>query len=430
MTLPDEFIQRIQSQLGNEFEAFEKAADQPALRGIRMNPLKPIPLPDDALDPIPWARSAYYLQADSLLGASVLHEAGAFYLQEPSAMLPATILDVQPGDRILDLCAAPGGKSTQIGALLENKGLLVSNEIVRKRAHVLSSNIERMGLQNCVVTCAAPELLANKWPGFFDKILVDAPCSGEGMFRRHPETIEQWNAQSPLGCAKRQKPILEAAAAMLKKGGILVYSTCTFSPEENEQQIADFLADHPEFEPVDFTVPVLGKSGDGMMRIWPHRAKGEGHFAAKLVKKSGEETHCLWQTRQPGKNDVRLYEQFAREYLLDMPTANAFFSSKLVNAPEGLPILDGIPVLRLGLTLGEIKSGRFEPDHALFMSCKARYQLELTDIAARKWLHGEALECDESISGWCSPAVQTIQLGFGKATQGILKNHYPKGLRK
>ena len=241
--LPEAFVSRMERQLGNELPAFLRSLEEAPVRGIRLNTLKPTTGTDPfrKLPPVPWSREAYALPAESDAGSTILHEAGAFYLQEPGAMLPAAVLDAQPGEKVLDLCAAPGGKSTQIGTAMKGEGLLVCNEPVQKRTRILSGNIERIGLPNTIVTCAWPAQLADQWPEGFDAVMVDAPCSGEGMFRRVPESRREWSEEQARGCAQRQREILDSAARLVRPGGRLVYSTCTYNPEENERNADWFL---------------------------------------------------------------------------------------------------------------------------------------------------------------------------------------------
>ena len=285
--LPEAFVRRTREQLGPELDPFLQAIEGPPVRGIRMNPFRaggdqPFP---GAGARIPWTRDGWELSLASEAGGTLEHEAGLFYLQEPCAMLPAAVLAAQPGEKILDLCAAPGGKATQLGLDLRGKGTLICNEPVPKRAAVLSRNMERMGVPNAIVTSAYPERLERLWAGGFDAVLADVPCSGEGMFRRHPETRLEWTEEKAAGCAERQKAILRSAAALVRPGGRLVYSTCTWNPAENEGQVKAFLREHPDFEPEPFFLPGIN-APEGMFACWPHRTRGEGQFAAKLRKKT------------------------------------------------------------------------------------------------------------------------------------------------
>lgn len=427
--LPLPFIESMRPLLSGEMDAFLASYQQPAQRSVRFrDPRRPLPA-NSLLGDIPYARNACYLSLDSNAGAIPLHEAGAYYLQEPSAMAAAAALRPQDGDRVLDLCAAPGGKSTQL-AMSAHLSLLIANEPIPSRAQVLSSNIERMGIENAVVTCAYPDALAARWPSFFDKILVDAPCSGEGMFRRHPEARAEWNADSPARCAARQAEILNSAAQMLRPGGRLAYSTCTFNSLENEGSIERFLAEHPDFHPVPFALPGLPAAPQGILRLWPHHVRGEGHFVA-LLEKDGDASPALSAPPLPAPDRAALqaYAAFADETgCVIVP--NAVFGGHLIHAPVVLPPLDRIRTLRVGLQVGELRGKVFIPDHALALGTDIPRQYPLTDAQALAYLHGEALPCAESMRGFYTVTVDGYALGFCKASNGQLKNHYPKGLRK
>ena len=289
MSLPEAFLQNLRAQLGEaEFRLYLEAMTQPHARGLRLNPLRALSAdwrsvgPDGLEEPIPWVADAWHLAPDSRAGAHPLHEGGAYYLQEPSAMAAVAALDVRPGQRVLDLCAAPGGKSTQIAGLLAGEGLLVANEPVPTRAQVLSRNVERLGVRNAAVLCALPDALQARFPAFFDRVLVDAPCSGEGMFRRQIEAGAEWTPDSPARCAARQLDILRCAARMLRPGGLMVYSTCTFNAVENEGVLERFLSEHSDFMPDAFALPGLEPAPTGVLRLFPQRVRGEGHFVSRL----------------------------------------------------------------------------------------------------------------------------------------------------
>ena len=292
---PAAFLDECREILKDEFPAFLRALALPPRRALRLNPQRngaeqaAAPFLPDGAPRVPWEVLGRYLAADAKPGAGIAHAAGAFYLQDASAMAPVAALDPRPGERVLDLCAAPGGKSGQIAARLNGRGFLLSNEIEFSRARILLGNLERLGVTNAFVTSAPAEALARVLPAFFDRVLVDAPCSGEGMFRRDPEAASQWNPDAPAGCAARQMAILNDAARMVRPGGKLVYSTCTFNRLENEGTVREFLRAHPDFEPDAFDLPGVGASRDGCLRLWPHRIEGEGHFLARFTRK-GEET--------------------------------------------------------------------------------------------------------------------------------------------
>ena len=434
--LPSEFIQSIEEMLGSEAPAFFASLEQPPSLALRVNPAR-----ENALaaaeafisDPVPWAKNGYYLRSGARPGAGIAHAAGAFYLQEASAMVSAAILDAKPGERVLDLCAAPGGKTTQIAAALGGEGLLISNEPEPARAKVLAANLERMGVRNAAVTNAYPDALSARWPEYFDALLCDAPCSGEGMFRREPDSRTEWRSASPAGCAKRQAEILDRAAELVRPGGRLVYSTCTFNRNENEETIAAFLARHPEFAPEDFTLPDVGASVGGCIRIWPHRQRGDGHFAAKL-RKSGSGNRREAPAFRNDRECAALIAQLERE-VCALPNALKAqivrLGDYLCAIPAECPDTKGLKLASAGLCLLRIGKNYIEPAHALAMALDeafVRQKLELDDNQARRYLAGEALEC-EGFKGWTWICWRGMPLGWGKASNAQMKNHLPKGLR-
>lgn len=433
-TFPRGWIEQLKPLLGPKLPDFLRCYDLPPARGLRVRAGRKSPA--EAGERVPWAKDGYYLPLESTAGAHPLHEAGAYYIQEPSAMAAAAALHPLPGDKVLDLCAAPGGKSTQLAAYLQGQGLLVCNEPVQSRAQILSRNIERMGVPNAVVVSALPEELSGRWPGFFDKILVDAPCSGEGMFRRHPEARQEWTPASPAGCAQRQGHILRHAAMMLRPGGLLAYSTCTFNTTENEGVISAFLEEHPSFSLIPISLPGL-PANDGTLRLWPHEIRGEGHFVA-LLRKDGEEAapekkkrgNATLSLPAPGKAEAALGSAFLKEQIPVPLIPNAMFAGKIIQVPDLLPPLQGVKVLRAGLQLGEIKGKVFVPDHALALFHPSNQSLEINETEACRYQSGQVLSAPESLRGFCTPTLCGLALGWGKASDGQLKNHYPKGLRR
>ena len=434
--LPSEFIQSIEEMLGSEAPAFFASLEQPPTLALRLNPAR-----ENALsaaeafiaDPVPWAKNGYYLRSGARPGAGIAHAAGAFYLQEASAMVSAAILDAQPGERVLDLCAAPGGKSTQIASALAGEGLLIYNEPEPARAKVLAANLERMGVRNAAVTNAYPDALSARWPEYFDALLCDAPCSGEGMFRREPDARSEWKSASPAGCAKRQAEILDRAAELVRPGGRLVYSTCTFNRNENEETIAAFLARHPEFAPEDFELPGVGASENGCIRIWPHRQRGDGHFAAKL-RKSGSGKRREAPAFRIDRDCAALIGQLEKEVCAlpkELKARVVRLGDYLYAIPAECPDTKGLKLASAGLCLLRIGRNYIEPAHALAMALDAALPLqkmELDDQQARRYLAGEALDC-EKLKGWTWICWHGMPLGWGKASNGQMKNHLPKGLR-
>ena len=425
--VPAEFADRMGSILGDELPAFLQALEEPPCRGIRLNPLKKTGAAAryERGERIPWAEGAFLLDGASQAGATVLHEAGAFYLQEPGAMIPAAVLDARPGERVLDLCAAPGGKTTQIGCAMRGQGLLVANEPVQKRAQILSRNVERMGIGNAVVTCAWPEQLSSRWPEVFDAVLADAPCSGEGMFRRVPESRVEWTREKAAGCAERQRVILGEAAKMVRPGGRLVYSTCTYNPEENEENVRWFLSCHPDFEPAAFSLSGAD-APEGFFTCYPHRMKGEGQFTALFRRKGGGDPGSPGKSTlpAPSKEETAVF----RKEFPTLPVPNLRFGSLLARL-ESCPDLSGIRVLRVGLHLGEIRGKVAVPDHAAALSADPPSvpAVDMTAEEACRWLAGETLNRDAA--GWILTRWQGLAVGWGKGSEGVVRNHYPKGLR-
>lgn len=438
--LPAAFLSRMRRLLGDEFDAFLASYALPRNAGLRLNPRKrKSPLPFCG-EPVLWEPNGYYYDPVLRPGLHPFHDAGLYYLQEPSAMAPAGLLCVQPGERVLDLCAAPGGKSTQLAAAMDGQGLLICNEIHPKRARVLASNIERMGIGNALVLSEHPAKLAERFPQYFDRILVDAPCSGEGMFRKEDAAVNDWSEEVVCMCAARQREILNSAAAMLRPGGRLVYSTCTFSPEENEGVISAFLHTHPDFSVVPCSAPYFDRGrpdwinapADGIehtLRLFPHKLRGEGHFAALLERRAdGDGLESALQRPEHLPDEIHA---FLREYGIELDGIPVSFGETWFIAPQELPDLRGLRVLRAGLELGETRKGRFVPAHALALWLRsfpntADFPADGKEIAA--FLRGETLR--DKARGWTLVTADGYAIGWARGADGILKNHYPKGLRR
>ena len=423
----------MKERLGSDFPAFLASYEKPPYKALRVNTLKLtreefLKISPFALTAVPWEENGFYV-AEERPGADVYHFAGLFYMQEPSAMCAVPLLNVRPGERVLDLCAAPGGKTTQLAAAMQGEGVLIANEIEYDRAKILAQNVERLGLKNCAVTKASAAALAEHFPAYFDKILVDAPCSGEGMFKKEPNAVPEWSEQNVARCVARQREILDEAAKMLRAGGQMVYSTCTFAEEEDEWQIEAFLKRHPEFKLLE------------MKKLLPHEARGEGHFAALLLKREGEQREKPVGLAMPrGRfhhadtdRAERAYREFADSFFETLPTGKVIVSGPRVwLVPHDMPEMDPLALvqLRLGVELGEWDGKLFKPAHALAMALgrNARRKVVLSREEAKKYLRGETTEADIP-NGWCIVCVEDFPLGLGKAVNGVVKNHLPKGLR-
>ena len=428
--LPEAFLERMKAQLGGEYEDFLRALERPRAVALRFNPLKGDRSQLSFVQkPVPWEPEGFYYDPESRPGLHVYHEAGVYYLQEASAMAPVALLDPQPGERVCDLCAAPGGKTTQIAARMMGEGFLLCNEINPKRAKVLSRNIERMAVANALVTNEHPSVLAERFAGQFDKVLIDAPCSGEGMFRKEEAAVTDWSLETVQMCARRQAEILHSGAQLVRPGGRLVYSTCTFAPEEDEMAVSQFLQTHPDFEPEIIETPWFVPGENGSHRMWPHKLLGEGHFAAVLCKKGDQEAEY---TPAVGEKLPKEWSSFAKELNIKLPAGRAvLFGETLYWAPEGMPDIRRLKVLRPGLELGTVKKGRFEPAHALALWLKACANVQTFEADSREiaeYLHGNVVPSAKR--GWCLVCADGYSIGWGKGDGMVLKNHYPKGLRR
>lgn len=449
MPLPTDFIAKYRTLLGPDSEAFFAALDQPAQSGFRFNPLKPNAEAvreqwiTPHFQPSPYADEGYF---GTIHGHTPLHQSGYVYSQEPSATLVATIAAAKPGERVLDLCAAPGGKTTQLATSMRDTGLLVANEIIPKRASILSENVERWGLTHTLVTNHAPAELEKVFPHFFDCVVVDAPCSGEGMFRKNPQAQAEWTLDTPLACAQRQQEILAAAVQMIKPGGRLIYSTCTFAPEEDEAIIST-LVEKWDFQitPLDLTaIPhANGHQEWGRvthlnetLRLWPHQHPGEGHFVAALTAPttppSPQRQARPWTATAPTASQRELLREVTPFLPEDKTLTFHVIKDELWAVPNALP--QAVQTLRLrrwGLHVGTFKKKRFIPNFALAMALKTTDHLptqELNSTEWRQYVHGEALPKPGN-AGWLLLTYQGMPVGFGKQVQQLIKNFYPKGLR-
>lgn len=483
LDLPPGFLLRMKHLLGEEFQDFLDIFNSSPCHGLRVNTLKlPIEqfinISPFSLSPLPWCTSGFLVPDDEKPGKNPYHAAGLYYLQDPSAMAVVEILAPQPFERVLDLAAAPGGKTTHLASMMNGRGLLVANEIKTKRIGHLTMNLERWGARNVLIANETPERLAGHFGAYFDRVLVDAPCSGEGMFRKDPTACQDWSEGMIQGCAVRQTAIMHYAARLVRPGGWLVYSTCTFNPEENESTITRFIREHadyslvdpprwpgfttgrPDWLPDNETLPELRRT----IRLWPHRLQGEGHFIAMLhrdepdSKNRGISQPRLWRTDKLPRSLQQVYETFCRENLNEIPAMDrlAVVGFRLYQLPEGMPRLNGLRVIHPGWWLGTFKKDRFEPAHALALSLKTSNCYHLLSLPADSpellaYLRCENLDLDSidqywsggKKDGWVVVAVQphnsnaspqvkdtfAFPMGWGKRVHGILKNHYPRGLQ-
>ena len=440
--LPSKFIDEMKEMLGDEFDDFLASYDEDYYRGIRCNTLKISPSEFEKKVPfvsekVDWVQNGYYTSEDEQPAKHPYYFAGLYYIQEPSAMMPASQLPVEPGDRVLDLCAAPGGKTTELGAKLKGEGVLVSNDISASRAKALVKNVELFGIKNAVVVSESPDKLAERLEGYFDKILVEAPCSGEGMFRKVHSIAKNWEQYGSQYYADIQRTVLPSAVKMLKPGGMMIYSTCTFSKLEDEDSISFILENNPDMELIE------------SHKLFPHKIKGEGHFVALLHKKDTATALAVESSAKDGKEKgtINKYDTKVRsKYKKISDEAFDFFESigfkidvsrlwvnedRINMLPEDVPDLSRLRVLRTGLFLGEMKKGRFEPSQSLALALKAEeypnvLDLKLDDDRVVRYLKCESIDVEdgEVNDGYCLVAVDGYPLGWGKVDKGRFKNKY------
>ena len=435
--------------LGGEYEDFLKALGNEPVRGVRVNTLKTdvdtvVTESDGTLIPLSYNELGFILTDGDGVGNGAAHHAGMYYVQDPGAMATVSALDVQPGWRVLDTCAAPGGKSTQLAALIGEGGFLHANEFVPKRAKIAVSNLERMGVRNAVVTSLDTAVLGEIYDGYFDLVVCDAPCSGEGMFRKSDEAVSEWSEDNVSACAKRQLEILCNVAGTVKSGGYLLYSTCTYSTEENEDTVSAFLKSHPDFTLAPAKEALACVTADGIgenmrlcRRFYPHRAPGEGQFIALLRKEKTEKTPTILYkdaAKPLNKEELSVVKKFFSECFCVIPEGRLVKHGELIAiVPEHCPIPPR-SVFMAGVLVGEVSRGILRPHHQLFsaygQNMKMRLDLKKGDPRVAKFLRGEELELlGESLDGWCAVSYEGSVIGGGKCSGGRVKNHYPKGLR-
>ncbi len=448
--LPREFEQRMRKILGDETDSFLDALDRPAIRSYRTNPIKmgdsDFILGDSAVTDIPFCKGAHALtEGCEGLGNTPEHHSGMIYIQDAGAMGPVCALPRLPdGARVLDLCAAPGGKSSQIAAMIGG-GSLLSNELVPKRARILVSNLERLGVTNAAVTSLDSAALADLYPCYFDAVVVDAPCSGEGMFRKGDEALLNWSLENVNACQVRQGEILNNAKRCVAGGGYLLYSTCTYSPEENELTVSDFLDDNPDFHLVECEnealisatragISFVGARYDMSLcrRSYPHASLGEGQFFALMKREGGSRTEAVKDGSVPlTKAESATVLDFLRENLTEIPKGRLLRQGSTVSLAMHSLALPKNGVFMAGVAIGELVKGRVVPHHQLFSALghlfKNRRELKSYD-EARRYMHGEEIASD-GLTGFVCVSWAGASLGGGKASGGVIKNYYPKGLR-
>ncbi len=445
--LPERFLSRMKNILGEDYPSFEAALENPSVRAIRVNTAKLsvedfLSKTELTLSPISYAEDGFIPTSCEGIGRTPEHHAGMFYVQDPGAMATVKALDIKKGWRVLDACAAPGGKASQLAAAIGDDGFLLANEYVPKRAKIIVSNFERLGIKNAVVTSLDTSALGEMYPCYFDLVLCDAPCSGEGMFRKYDEAISEWSEDNVRLCAQRQREILNNLAPTVRPGGYLLYSTCTYSKEENEDAISQFLDSHAEFSlcPVnEKLLPATADGLDGMIearRFYPHISEGEGQFIA-LMKKDEKSAILTTKVSKDGakvnKKDVEIFEKFVLENLTDKPKGRITAAGEylvLVTHDHKIPAYS---TFMTGVILGEVKKGNFFPHHQFFSAYGALFKrqerLVRGDARVEKYLRGEEIDSTLSENGWCCVTYEGVALGGGKISSGRVKNHYPKGLR-
>lgn len=454
MKLPEQFVEKMQGLMGEEFNSYLESYKKPRFYGLRVNTLKIsveefLKISPFHLEPVPWTKDGFYYHEGDNPGRHPYYYAGLYYIQEPSAMLPGAMIGVQPSDKVLDLCAAPGGKTVQMAAQMKGEGILVANDINTERVKALVKNVELCGVKNAIVLNESPDKLAAKFEGYFDKIMVDAPCSGEGMFRKDEDAIKSWEKYKCEKCCGMQWDILQNVDRMLKPGGVILYSTCTFSPEEDELMIEKFMDAHEgDYELLE--IPKVGGIEGGRTswsggkydfskaaRLWPHKLNGEGHFAA-LIKKIDKSEIIKNNIYNVDKNVVKIsgdISSFLESNLNSKLTGHVF--QKGVNIyclPEQCPDLSGLKVAKFGLYLGEIGPKGFIPSHSFVVSLKSneiknKLNFQADSREVNSYLKGETLMISGE-KGYTGVCVDGYTLGWAKQTGDMLKNLYPKGWRK
>ena len=452
--LPEKFQERMKPLLGDEWDRFAAAMSEDAVRGVRINRIKADPDAykngkDERVEPLTYYADGFYFTSDEAVGVSPEHHAGIFYMQDPGAMASLASVDIPRGARVLDMCAAPGGKSGQAAAAIGDEGFLLSNEFVPKRAKITVGNFERLGIKNAFVTSLDTSEFKKMFRSFFDFVISDVPCSGEGMFRKNEVAVSEWSEENVLRCAKRSREILENAAPVVASGGYIIYSTCTFSIEENEAVVLDFLKSHPDFELAEVKDELRAVTSDGISiegdtdgilhkcrRFYPHISKGEGQFVALIRRtETGDTPAVLYKSKakEPDKSERAIIDAFLKDTLENPINAKPYkVGENIVLISHGVPVPEN-SVFSSGVLLGEIRKGILTPHHQFFSAYgkefKRKSELSGSEERTRKYLRGEEISSDGLVGGWCVLTYLGAPLGGGKAVGDMIKNHYPKGLR-
>ena len=452
--LPEKFQDRMKPLLGDEWEKFAAAMSEDAVRGVRINRIKADPEAykngkDERVEPLTYYADGFYFTSDEAVGVLPEHHAGIFYMQDPGAMASLASVDIPRGARVLDMCAAPGGKSGQAAAAIGDEGFLLSNEFVPKRAKITVGNFERLGIKNAFVTSLDTSEFKKMFRSFFGFVISDVPCSGEGMFRKNEVAVSEWSEENVLRCAKRSREILENAAPVVASGGYIIYSTCTFSIEENEAVVLDFLKSHPDFELAEVKDELRAVTSDGISiegdtdgilkkcrRFYPHISKGEGQFVALIRRtETGDTPAVLYKSKakEPDKSERAIIDAFLKDTLENPINAKPYkVGENIVLISHGVPVPEN-SVFSSGVLLGEIRKGILTPHHQFFSAYgkefKRKSELSGSEERTRKYLRGEEISSDGLVGGWCVLTYLGAPLGGGKAVGDMIKNHYPKGLR-
>ncbi len=452
--LPEKFGERMKALLGESYPAFLTALSQEAVRGLRINTLKCgredfLSKNELPLTPLSYTDVGFILESEEQVGRLAEHHSGRIYMQDPGAMAPLSAIKIPRGAKVVDLCAAPGGKSSQAAAMIGEEGFLLSNELFPKRAKMLVGNLERLGVRNAVVTSMETSRLAELYNEYFDYAIVDAPCSGEGMFRKNDLASEEWSEENIKISAERQREILDSAAKLVREGGYIIYSTCTYAPEENEESVNYFLLSHPEFSPeplpeeiLKVTAPAISNERYGerlryARRFYPHISRGEGQFLALMRKCSSvlSTKVCKHSTKSLTKQENEAVQKFFKEAFSHIPEAKLIrHGANVILLPKSAPPIPEHSVFMAGVLVGEIQKDRLIPSHQLFSAYGENFavRVELSEDTDKlmAYLNGEEIDAPEGAkNGYCAITYKDSSLGGGKISGGKIKNHYPKGLR-